>query len=120
MKCNFFYLVLIILLETIVFGFILKKIYEIIFCIIVQLIIFAFVKDKHHHDVLYSGTTIINFNTLDNDEKDNFDFCTICLEDEKEDLIKLNCNHIYHKDCIAKWISSNNSCPICRLSVLNI
>ena len=120
MKCTFFNLVLIILLETIIFGFLLKKIYEIIFCIIVQLIIFAVVKDRHNHDVLYNGNSVINFYNLDNDEKDNFDFCTICLDDEKEDLIKLNCNHIYHRECITKWISTNDSCPICRLSVLNI
>ena len=88
MKCNFFYLILLILIEIILFGFFLKKIYEIVFCIITQLIIFAVIKDGHNHNILHNGNTVINYNNLNNDEQNNFNFCSICLEEEKEDLVK--------------------------------
>lgn len=47
--------------------------------------------------------------------------CNICLEDLKDDdmikegLLKLNCNHIYHKDCIKEWLTKQSTkCPSCR------
>ena len=47
--------------------------------------------------------------------------CSICLEEFKnEDMIKkLNCNHIFHKDCLGTWINNNTNknnktCPLCR------
>ena len=41
--------------------------------------------------------------------------CSICLERFKlDDMInKLNCNHMYHKECLDSWIQNNN-CPLCR------
>eukprot|EP00249_Psilotum_nudum_P015329 c25267_g1_i1 orf=497-2113(+) len=42
--------------------------------------------------------------------------CAIC-----KDMISLNetakqmpCLHLYHDDCILPWLSSHNSCPVCR------
>lgn len=43
--------------------------------------------------------------------------CNICLEEvKKEDsLVKLKCNHIYHKDCIKEWLTKQSTkCPNCR------
>ena len=43
--------------------------------------------------------------------------CSICLDEYKEDdiLVKLNCNHIFHKDCLEPWFNDNNkNCPLCR------
>jgi len=46
----------------------------------------------------------------------NHEECSICLEiftnDEK--IIKLNCDHIFHLDCIKLWIENNDTCPLCR------
>lgn len=42
--------------------------------------------------------------------------CTICLEslrEEKKPLIKLNCGHVYHDDCIHTVIA----CPECRTCI---
>jgi hypothetical protein len=43
---------------------------------------------------------------------DSFDYrnCTICLEDFElnSDVSILNCNHIYHKECIWEWINLKN------------
>ncbi|KAI3983781.1 hypothetical protein MKX01_001185 [Papaver californicum] len=44
--------------------------------------------------------------------------CSVCMgesETSTEEGKRLPCNHVYHLECISKWISrSNNSCPLCR------
>lgn len=51
----------------------------------------------------------------------NFDCsCTICLDEFKEDfdVNVLNCNHIFHKQCINEWIETKTpelaKCPNCN------
>lgn len=42
--------------------------------------------------------------------------CAICSEEIKinSNIIKLNCNHIFHEICIKIWLKENYICPICR------
>jgi hypothetical protein len=52
-------------------------------------------------------------------EKYNFDEvinCVICLDDIKKGEIikKLNCNHIFHINCIDTWLSKEKNCPFCK------
>jgi hypothetical protein len=44
------------------------------------------------------------------------DECTICLNGYKENETKqtTKCTHIFHEECLIKWLSTNNSCPLCR------
>ena len=49
------------------------------------------------------------------------DTCSICLDsnfvDSETDgkrIFITKCNHIYHFDCIYRWVLVNNSCPFCR------
>ena len=48
------------------------------------------------------------------------DICTICLEEFKfdEELKKLKCNHIFHKDCLKPWLDNKKKCPICRADIV--
>ncbi|XP_075078717.1 E3 ubiquitin protein ligase RIE1-like isoform X2 [Nicotiana tabacum] len=48
--------------------------------------------------------------------------CCICLDDycDGEELAKTDCGHLYHVDCIKKWIERNKSCPICKRDALAI
>ena len=45
--------------------------------------------------------------------------CPICLEyfNDKEKLAKLKCGHVFHIECIKKWISRESNCPTCRIKV---
>jgi len=47
--------------------------------------------------------------------------CPICFDEFEENIevIKLPCNHIYHKDCITQWFSRSLSCPNCRIDLNN-
>jgi hypothetical protein len=45
--------------------------------------------------------------------------CSICFEKINKKSISLKCNHIFHKECISKWLQENNSCPLCREKVYN-
>ena len=42
--------------------------------------------------------------------------CSICLDniEDLSDLIKLQCSHCFHSNCINQWLSRSNSCPYCR------
>lgn len=42
--------------------------------------------------------------------------CSVCLDNIKEnDKIILECNHVFHKDCIKKL--NNFICPLCRSNI---
>ena len=45
--------------------------------------------------------------------------CSICLLNyKKSDIIKeFPCNHIFHKNCILKWIEKSNICPLCKYDI---
>lgn len=43
------------------------------------------------------------------------EMCAICLEDilEKQYVIKLPCNHLYHSECLYRWLCKRPVCPLC-------
>lgn len=49
------------------------------------------------------------------------DKCAICLIKFKGvDIIKeLPCKHIFHKNCVLKWLSKSNNCPLCKHDISN-
>ena len=53
-----------------------------------------------------------------NNELEYDDSCTICLNDyyDKEKILKLKCNHIFHEKCIKTWFEKKSNCPNCITS----
>lgn len=44
--------------------------------------------------------------------------CAICLESSNS-LVKVSCSHVFHEECLAKWLEKNYSCPTCRKVICN-
>jgi hypothetical protein len=46
------------------------------------------------------------------------DLCTICYceFEELEKVMELKCKHLYHEECIVKWLEKNPKCPVCKQS----
>lgn len=47
------------------------------------------------------------------------DKCAICLaEYEEGDSVKrLPCTHLFHSECVSKWLKVNKICPCCKQSI---
>uniref|UniRef100_A0A5K1GVF3 RING-type domain-containing protein n=1 Tax=Nymphaea colorata TaxID=210225 RepID=A0A5K1GVF3_9MAGN len=46
--------------------------------------------------------------------------CAVCLSSLRDmELLRLlpDCGHIFHRECIRKWLALHFTCPICRLEV---
>ena len=64
-----------------------------------------FVKNKD-----YKILVISNKITIKTD-----DICSICISQNENEWCELvNCKHVFHKDCLMKWIKEKESCPNCR------
>ena len=57
------------------------------------------------------------------DEKDpskiEYPACSICLMDinEGQKTILLPCGHMFHDECVTKWLNIHNTCPLCRFEL---
>ncbi|KAL7269866.1 hypothetical protein RUND412_007450 [Rhizina undulata] len=42
--------------------------------------------------------------------------CAVCKEELliEEEVAQLPCNHVYHFECVSKWLEVHDTCPICR------
>ena len=45
--------------------------------------------------------------------------CMICLSDYKdgESVRTLPCGHVYHKECVDRWLAINHNCPACKAPI---
>lgn len=64
-----------------------------------------------------------NTSLMNSGEEDD-ESCSICLvEFDKEDAVSKvsKCEHIYHMECIDRWIDSYHfTCPLCRSFLFNV
>lgn len=53
--------------------------------------------------------------------ENNMDSCSICMVDftEEDQVVTLPCNskHIFHDECIKRWLTQKNSCPLCNTQI---
>ncbi|XP_070493346.1 protein kinase 4 [Chironomus tepperi] len=45
--------------------------------------------------------------------------CTICLSqfEVDNDVRRLPCMHLFHRDCVDQWLVTSKHCPICRVDI---
>ena len=57
--------------------------------------------------------------TLQQDELDSVAACVICTQEFEAGLevTCMPCSHVYHEECIVKWLKRSNVCPLCRYSM---
>ncbi len=41
--------------------------------------------------------------------------CSICLDEDTENIKTLICGHKFHKECIEEWFTKEETCPLCRI-----
>jgi hypothetical protein len=66
---------------------------------------------------IIEGITRKKFKEYESNIKEINTKCTVCQAcfDEEDDTRILNCNHVYHTDCIDNWLTNYNYlCPCCR------
>jgi hypothetical protein len=46
--------------------------------------------------------------------------CCICMEHftQTDTIVETECNHRYHKNCLADWLRQARTCPVCRMDVV--
>ena len=50
----------------------------------------------------------------------DYNECLICIDqfNDEDIVVKIKCNHFFHKNCIKSWLcEESNKCPICRIEV---
>ena len=83
--------------------------------------------------VLFSISTLCALNYFNNTYKKrkyinnklkllllNSNECAICLDkiENNKNIILLNCDHYFHKNCLDNWFVKSKTCPICRNDVI--
>jgi hypothetical protein len=68
-----------------------------------------YLKENNEMEIINKESLNINNNEIT--------ICSICLTEIKDDnkTSILNCEHMFHNNCITQWLILHNYCPICKL-----
>ncbi|MCD7462053.1 hypothetical protein HAX54_047664 [Datura stramonium] len=53
------------------------------------------------------------------DERNIKDECMVCLDEigKESEVLCLPCSHMFHGECILKWLEKSHYCPLCRFEM---
>jgi len=62
---------------------------------------------------------VIEYDWVEYNKECKYSSCTICIEDfkEKHYIVKLDCGHLFHEECIHEWGLYKQECPICKKEI---
>ena len=51
------------------------------------------------------------------DNKD--EICAVCKSEIEidNDIVTLECKHVFHSECISEWVKYKSECPVCRAEI---
>ncbi|KAJ8961635.1 hypothetical protein NQ314_005887 [Rhamnusium bicolor] len=75
-------------------------------------------RDYDFEDISSTRSSLADDDERPYRRKRNIDRCAICLGPLKFALKALTCTHIFHENCIQKWLINNKTCPICRTETI--
>ncbi|KAH0678066.1 hypothetical protein KY284_019151 [Solanum tuberosum] len=66
-----------------------------------------------------SKSSIELLEPMEADERNSNDECLVCLDaiGEETQVLCLPCSHMFHGDCITKWLENSHYCPLCRFEM---
>ncbi|ERN15143.1 hypothetical protein AMTR_s00056p00124480 [Amborella trichopoda] len=65
--------------------------------------------------------SVASFPGVEVDDESSMGSCVVCMVVfEVGSMAKQmpSCPHVYHEECIRKWLQRDNSCPLCRCRIL--
>ncbi|XP_060171273.1 uncharacterized protein LOC132602437 [Lycium barbarum] len=74
---------------------------------------------EEHGMVPASKSSLQLLQKMEIDEKNTKDECIVCLEElvtkeSDHEILSMPCSHMFHGECITKWLETSHYCPICR------
>jgi len=83
-----------------------------------------FLREGDRQNVRGRGISDTAFNDLPRaqitqEQVESNSLCSICFDGFSVNLevLKLECNHLFHIDCIRQWLRLHSNCPVCRSNV---
>ncbi|KAH7723884.1 ring finger-H2 protein [Aphelenchoides avenae] len=70
-------------------------------------------------DQIKRHTNVLHYVKDPNVPEQERERCTVCLTDFEtgDELRTLSCSHLFHVDCIDRWLQYNKKCPVCRVDM---
>lgn len=69
---------------------------------------------SHHNNEEFQRSSSIRTSTSASEDRQSHGDCTICKDKLNSSSVTLGCKHVFHKDCIDKWLNRRVNCPLCR------
>ncbi|KAJ0964455.1 hypothetical protein J5N97_025593 [Dioscorea zingiberensis] len=78
--------------------------------------------EGHHAESLMMLAAVIEKNVMFEELQgleDASKICTVCQEELQTGVVtgQMPCKHVFHKECIEKWMLRSNNCPVCRFKL---
>ena len=68
---------------------------------------------------ILSKNNIVKYKNINPDVKSNNKNCSICLNKfyYNQDVVQLECLHLFHYKCVSEWYKYKQECPVCRKNI---